>query len=95
MKMSQTNLSDWEKSTPLEEYLFKEKIYEYVIYTSVGYFTMATEIRLIDSNKKVSTKEEKIKSKHEEIKKKYGYEEKTEYFTLSESHHLTAISIVT
>lgn len=73
MKMSHSSLEDWEKSIPLEEYLFKEKIYEYVIYASVGYFTMATEIRLIDSSKKGTKREEKIKSKHEEIKKKYGY----------------------
>ena len=48
-----------------------------MIYASVGYFTMATEIRLIDTSKKGTRKEDKIKSKHEEIKKKYGYEEKT------------------
>lgn len=52
MKMSHTSLDEWKKSIPLEEYLFKEKIYEYVIYASVGYFTMATEIRLIESSKK-------------------------------------------
>ena len=73
MKMSQTSLEDWEKFMPLEEYLFKEKIYEYVIYASVGYFTIATEIRLIDSSKKGTKKQEKVKSKHQEIKKKYGY----------------------
>ena len=56
MKMSQTSLEDWEKFMPLEEYLFKEKIYEYVIYASVGYFTIATEIRLIDSSKKGTKK---------------------------------------
>ncbi len=57
MKMSHLSLEDWERSIPLEEYLFKEKIYEYVIYASVGYFTMATENRLIDSSKKGAKRE--------------------------------------
>ena len=35
----------------MEEYFFKDKLYEIVILCSLSYFTMATEIRFIESSK--------------------------------------------
>jgi hypothetical protein len=48
------NLKELSIVYPIEEYLFKDKLYEITIYTSMCYFTMATEIRFIDSNMKIS-----------------------------------------
>jgi hypothetical protein len=50
MHMVPLYLKDLMTLYPVEEYLFKDKLYEITIYTSMCYFTMATETRFIDSN---------------------------------------------
>jgi hypothetical protein len=35
----------------MEEYLFKDKLYEIVILCSLAFFTIATEMRFIDAEK--------------------------------------------
>jgi hypothetical protein len=49
MHFSEMSLSDLENNIPIEEYLFKDRLYELVIYCSMANFTMATELRLIES----------------------------------------------
>ncbi len=61
----------------MEEYLFKDKLYEIVIHCSLAFFTIATEMRFIDAEKNGENQEvksEKEANKFEIIKKKYGYE---------------------
>jgi hypothetical protein len=47
MHMSEFSINDFEHPLPLEEYIFKDKLYEIVIYCSVAHFTIATEMRFI------------------------------------------------
>ena len=42
MKIQEYYLDDFEKPSPIEEYVFKEKIYETVIYCSLAHFILAT-----------------------------------------------------
>jgi len=56
--------------------LFKDKLYELVIQCSLAFFTIATEMRFIDSEKN-GEDEDTALNKLDTIKKKYGYEEKS------------------
>lgn len=47
MHMSELSIKDFENCLPIEEYIFKDKLYETVIYCSVAHFTIATEMRFI------------------------------------------------
>ena len=47
MHINEFHLEDFHKPSPLEEYVFKDKIYETVIYCSLAHFTLATEMRFI------------------------------------------------
>jgi hypothetical protein len=47
MHFSEMTINDFENNVPMEEYLFKDRLYELVIYCSMANFTMATELRLI------------------------------------------------
>jgi hypothetical protein len=47
MHFSEMSINDFENAIPMEEYLFKDRLYELVIYCSMAHFTMATELRLI------------------------------------------------
>jgi len=47
MHMNMATVEDFELSLPMEEYYFKDKLYEIVILCSLSYFTMATEIRFL------------------------------------------------
>jgi hypothetical protein len=49
MHFSEMSISDFEDNVPMEENIFKDKLYELVIYCSMANFTMATELRLIES----------------------------------------------
>ena len=60
----------------MEQYLFKDKLYELVIQCSLAFFTIATEMRFIDSEKN-GEDEDTALNKLDTIKKKYGYEEKS------------------
>lgn len=42
MHMSEFKISNFEKPLPIEEYVFKDKLFETVIYCSVAHFTIAT-----------------------------------------------------
>lgn len=98
MRMGEVRVDQLEKNTPLEEYLFKDKLYELAIYCSLSFFTIATEIRFIDSEKEQEVegaeKEESQKIEGRQIKRKYGYEEKSLLFKTSETYHLKSIDIV-
>lgn len=50
--MNFISIQDWQKAPPIEEYVFKDKIQQITILASVGYFTMATQMRFIDNGKK-------------------------------------------
>lgn len=52
MHMMPLKLEELINIYPIEEYVFKDKLYEITIYCSMCYFTMATEMRFIDSNLK-------------------------------------------
>lgn len=41
----------------MEEYLFKDKLYEIVINCSLAFFTIATEMRFLDAEKAGSNNE--------------------------------------
>jgi hypothetical protein len=47
MHMNELTINDFEQTLPIEEYLFKDKLYETVIHCSVAHFTIATEMRFI------------------------------------------------
>ena len=97
MRMSEVKPEIIDKIIPMEEYLFKDKLYELVIQCSLAFFTIATEMRFIDSQKngeQEELKNEKEASKVEIIKKKYGYEEKSQLFRTSEAYHLRSIDII-
>ena len=49
MHLNMISLEDFEQTLPMEEYFFKDKLYEIVILCAVAYFTMATEIRFVDA----------------------------------------------
>lgn len=86
------NINDFDNTVPIEEYLFKDKLYELVIYCSMAHFTMATELRLIESTQQDKTEnQDNPISTHSNLMKKYGYEEKSELFKLSEIYHLRSI----
>lgn len=73
MHFSEMNINDFDNPIPMEEYLFKDRLYELVIYCSMAHFTMATELRLIES-----TQQEKSESNNQinaqiNLMKKYGY----------------------
>ena len=77
MRMGELRIESLEKIIPIEEYLFKDKLYEIVIHCSLAFFTIATQIRFIDSEKDRELEEmksEKELSPLEIIRKKYGYE---------------------
>ena len=42
MHFSEMNINDFDTNIPIEEYLFKDRLYEMVIYCSMANFTMAT-----------------------------------------------------
>jgi hypothetical protein len=42
MHMSELSINDFEQTLPIEEYIFKDKLYETVIHCSVAHFTIAT-----------------------------------------------------
>lgn len=89
------NINDFDNTVPIEEYLFKDKLYELVIYCSMAHFTMATELRLIESTQQDKTEnQDNPISTHSNLMKKYGYEEKSELFKLSEIYHLRSIEIM-
>lgn len=88
MHIEEYHVNQFKKSPPLEEYLFKDKIYEIVIYCSMAFFTLATELRFLE------TMNNQITSKEGLINRKYGYEEKTDAYKLSEVYHLKAIDLV-
>lgn len=97
MRMSELKAESFDKIVPMEEYLFKDKLYQTVIHCSLAFFTIATEMRFIDAEKNGDTQEmksDKQVNRLENIKKKYGYEQKSEMFKLSEAYHLRAIEIV-
>ena len=87
MHMSELAINDFEHTLPIEEYIFKDKLYETVIHCSVAHFTIATEMRFIESNKERERQENDNTCEDSEaasgapnlnfIKKKYGYEEKS------------------
>lgn len=106
MHFSELHITDFENLLPMEEYLFKDKLLEIVIYCSMAHFTMATELREIEE------KEEKINNNPGsgdnsnsnnghwtaeqglKLMKKYGYEKKSELYKLSEVYHLRSIDIM-
>lgn len=92
MHFSEMAISDFENAIPMEENLFKDRLYELVIYCSMAHFTMATELRLIESTQQ--EKNEGQPSAQITLMKKYGYEEKSELFKLSEIYHLRSIDIM-
>ena len=96
MHISQFHIEDFDKPAPIEEYVFRDRIYETVIYCSLAHFTLATEMRFIECNKeKMDFKRAKdFKPNLKHISRKYGYEEKTEAYLASEKHHLRAIDII-
>lgn len=95
MHFSEMNINDFDNTVPIEEYLFKDKLYELVIYCSMAHFTMATELRLIESTQQDKTEnQDNPISTHSNLMKKYGYEEKSELFKLSEIYHLRSIEIM-
>ena len=59
MRMSEVRPEMFDKIVPMEEYLFKDKLYEIVILCSLAYFTIATEMRFIDSEKNGELQEQK------------------------------------
>ena len=75
MHFSEMSINDFDISVPIEEYLFKDRLYEMVIYCSMANFTMATELRLIESTQQ--EKEEPEHNQYNSLLKKYGYEEKS------------------
>ena len=96
MHISQFHIEDFDTPAPIEEYVFRDRIYETVIYCSLAHFTLATEMRFIECNKeKMDFKRAKdFKPNLKHISRKYGYEEKTEAYLASEKHHLRAIDII-
>jgi hypothetical protein len=78
----------------MEEYLFKDRLYELVIYCSMAHFTMATELRLIESSQQEKSESTSQLNAQVTLMKKYGYEEKSELFKLSEIYHLRSIDIM-
>jgi hypothetical protein len=78
----------------MEEYLFKDRLYELVIYCSMAHFTMATELRLIESSQQEKSESTSQLNAQITLMKKYGYEEKSELFKLSEIYHLRSIDIM-
>lgn len=42
MRMGELRIESLEKIIPIEEYLFKDKLYEIVIHCSLAFFTIAT-----------------------------------------------------
>ena len=42
MRMGELKVENFEKTIPMEEYLFKDKLYELVIHCSLTFFTIAT-----------------------------------------------------
>lgn len=42
MKMGLLKTENFDKVVPMEEYLFKDKLYELVIHCSLAFFTIAT-----------------------------------------------------
>lgn len=61
----------------------------------MAHFTMATELRLIESNEQTKTETEvNAANSYSNLMKKYGYEEKSELFKLSEIYHLRSIQIM-
>lgn len=73
MHMSELSVKEFESPLPIEEFIFKDKLYETVIYCSVAHFTIATEMRFIESNRDKG--KEKDKDKDKENKGKAGEEE--------------------
>lgn len=59
MHMKLVKVDDFENVLPMEEYFFKDKLYEIVILCSLSYFTMATEIRFIEPSKEKEKEKEK------------------------------------
>jgi hypothetical protein len=57
MRMSEVRPEVFDKIIPMEEYLFKDKLYETVIHCSLAFFTIATEMRFIDAEKNGETQE--------------------------------------
>ncbi len=51
MHMKPLQMEDLEKAKPLEEYIFKDNLYQLVIYCSLSHFTMATELRFLEGLK--------------------------------------------
>lgn len=77
MRMAEVKAEVFDKVVPMEEYLFKDKLYETVIHCSLAFFTIATEMRFIDAEKNGEAQEpnnDRETSRLETIKKKYGYE---------------------
>jgi len=75
MHFSEMGLSDFEETVPMEEYLFKDKLFELVIYCSMAHFTMATELRLIESLQNDKPESNPNASSNPcNLMKKYGYE---------------------
>lgn len=57
MRMAEVRSEVFDKIVPMEEYLFKDKLYETVIHCSLAFFTIATEMRFIDAEKNGETQE--------------------------------------
>ena len=87
MHIEKCEIKALDTPAPLAEYLFKEQVQQMVIFASMAYFTLATQLRFIEMNKKTFTNINLIY-------KKYGYEEKSDAYQLSEMYHLRAIDIV-
>lgn len=49
MRMGEVRSEAFDKIVPMEEYLFKDKLFETVIHCSLAFFTIATEMRFIDA----------------------------------------------
>lgn len=93
MHFSEMNINDFDSNVPIEEYLFKDRLYELVIYCSMANFTMATQLRLIESTQQEKA-EGAASSPYVNLMKKYGYEQKSELFKMSEVYHLRSIDIM-
>lgn len=77
MHFSEMTINDFDGSVPIQEYLFKDKLYQLVIYCSMAHFTMATELRLIESSQQQQPDNniaENPMSAHSSLMKKYGYQ---------------------
>lgn len=70
MRMSELKAETFDKIVPMEEYLFKDKLYESVIHCSLAFFTIATEMRFIDAEKNGEAQD---LNRLDNIRKKYGY----------------------